>query len=130
MNAIDNQVGIFFEEYRKANNLPNTEYVSSKLILLYLAEKELQRKFERIYDVLIEFGKANWDDKDSFIYNHIHSQTEEWRFQGALGFGGKYRSKTNAVDCYFEDMNDERKELIELINSELAKLNSEFNILV
>lgn len=109
-NLIDNQVVLFFDQYRKENNLRDTEFVSNNQIILFLAEKELQRKFGCIYDVLIKFGDANAEDKDSFIYNHIHGDADEWRFIGKLGFGGKYRSKRNAVDCYYEDMNDERSQ--------------------
>ena len=44
---------------------------------------------------------------------------DEWRFMGKLGFGGKYRSGTNRVDCYSEDETPERLDLIKQINIKL-----------
>lgn len=47
---------------------------------------------------------------------------EEWRFQGKLGFGGKYRTRRNEVDCYQEDITYERLEIINTINSKLKEV--------
>ena len=66
-------------------------------------------KANRIYDILVEIGGASTDYRNDFIYHHTKESNpcEEWRFGGKLGFGGKYRSVDNRVDCYSEDYNSE-----------------------
>lgn len=51
----------------------------------------------------------------------------EYRFQGALGFGGKFRNNGNNanvpyVDCYREDETKARLAMIEAANKRLAVL--------
>ncbi len=51
----------------------------------------------------------------------------EWRFIGALGFGGKFRNSGNLdntpyVDCYREDETPERLAMIEKANERIAAL--------
>lgn len=79
---------------------------------------------DKVYDVLVmeagAFGHP--DDKASFVYAHQARGCREYRFMGSLGFGGKYRSRTNTVDCYPEDMTPERAEIIARTNAALASL--------
>lgn len=77
-------------------------------------------RLNRIYDVLVKLGGAWPDSRYMFVRSHAEDNCKEWRFQGHLGFGGKYRSRTNSVDCYPEDMTPEKLRLIEQINAELA----------
>lgn len=79
-----------------------------------------------VYDVLVREAGAfgHPDDKASFVYAHTAMRLTrhyEYRFMGALGFGGKYRSETNTVDCYPEDLTPERAEIITRTNAALAK---------
>ncbi len=78
----------------------------------------------KVYDILINMGGASEDMRDSFVYHHVKSKDgcDEWRFGGKLGFGGKYRSRTNSVDCYAEDETSQRKNIISQINNELSNL--------
>lgn len=51
----------------------------------------------------------------------------EYRFMGALGFGGKFRNDGNHdnvpyVDCYPEDATPERQAMIETANARLRNL--------
>lgn len=51
----------------------------------------------------------------------------EYRFQGKLGFGGKFRNNGNFnntpyVDCYGEDETAERREMINRANARIAAL--------
>jgi hypothetical protein len=51
----------------------------------------------------------------------------EYRFMGALGFGGKFRNNGNQnntphVDCYQEDETPERLKMIDAANVRLAEL--------
>jgi hypothetical protein len=83
--------------------------------------------FSRVYDVLVKYADAPECDKDSFIYHHAQSEygCREWRFCGSLGFGGKYRSGRNTIDCYREDETPERLKIIEGVNRELSLLNND-----
>lgn len=82
----------------------------------------------KVYDLLISIGGADDSNnlRESFIYNHKDSKhiCKEWRFAGKLGFGGKYLSETNTVNCYPEDETPERLEIIKSLNVELKKLSS------
>ena len=90
-----------------------------------LASRDL---FSAIYSVLVEQAGAQEIMRNSFIYHHTESEfgpCDEWRFQGALGFGGKYWRRENRVSCYREDETPERLEIIERTNEALSSLNAE-----
>ena len=82
--------------------------------------------FDKVYNVLIQFGGCNERGRFNFVYAHARDPhpCDEYRFCGNLGFGGKYRRRTNKVDCYREDETPERLQAIDRINSELAKLSA------
>jgi len=77
-----------------------------------------------IYDLLVNIGGAYEPDRGSFLYHHVESKDgcSEWRFCGKLGFGGKYRSGSNRVDCYREDETVERIEIIVRLNEALKNI--------
>lgn len=52
----------------------------------------------------------------------------EWRFQGCLGFGGKFRFPALSVDCYPEDSNPEREAALTRANLRLAELKRTFGL--
>ena len=83
-----------------------------------------KEKANKVYDLLVSIGGAYEPERDSFIYHHTESKDgcSEWRFSGKLGFGGKYRSGYNRVDCYREDETPERIKLMDEINGVLAKI--------
>jgi hypothetical protein len=83
--------------------------------------------YHKVYDILTILGGAAEDFRDSFIFNFTKDKykTDEWRFQGLLGFGGKYRAERNQVDCYQEDENPMRIKLIIKMNKSLKKLQNE-----
>lgn len=74
--------------------------------------------YNKVWDILVLDGGAYEPDRFSFVDCFVNKRNTEWRFQGKLGFGGKYRAK-NTVDCYFEDETPEIKELIRVINYKL-----------
>lgn len=78
----------------------------------------------KVYDILVKISGSREYWRDTFIYDHVIDRNEctEWRFQGKLGFGGKYRSRTNTVDCYKEDETSETLEIMRKTNEELSKL--------
>lgn len=77
---------------------------------------------DKVFDLLVSIGGANESLKQNFIYVHINEDCTEYRFGGYLGHGGKYRSKTNRVDCYQEDETPERIKIIKELNEVLEKL--------
>lgn len=82
----------------------------------------------KIYDVLCQMGGADQSMRDSFVHHHTTDEDcREWRFSGKLGFGGKYYSEVNKVDCYPEDRNKDRKILIKKINHALNDILTEWN---
>lgn len=82
------------------------------------------RWFGSVFNLLASIGGAHESMRADFVHHHARSNPpcDEYRFQGKLGFGGKYRRKTNTVDCYSEDETPERLAIIERLNAELAKL--------
>jgi hypothetical protein len=85
--------------------------------------------FGRVYDVLVEHGGAYPEDRGNFIWAHTDSSgypVDEWRFQGLLGYGGKYRRKTNTVDYYAEDKTPERELARMRTNTALHQLDHLF----
>lgn len=81
---------------------------------------------DSVYSILVNIGGANESMRGSFVQNHEdeRSPCTEWRFCGHLGFGGKYRSETNKVDCYREDETPKRLAIIGELNDALAKLSN------
>lgn len=81
-------------------------------------------KAQKIYDLLVSLGGASEMMRDSFIYHHCEAEygCGEWRFQGKLGYGGKYYSRTNRVDSYIKDRTQEGEDIIEKLNILLSEI--------
>lgn len=80
---------------------------------------------EAIYDLLVKLCGAPEGFREDFIYSYSKERPpREWRFQGALGFGGKFWMNTGRwyVNCYREDETPERRTIIENANQALAGL--------
>ena len=86
--------------------------------------------YDRVFNLLVSIGGASEAIREDFVYHHARSDTpcDEYRFQGKLGFGGKYWRAGNRVTCYSEDENKGRLEIIRRLNEELSKLPSPPNI--
>lgn len=87
--------------------------------------------YMNVYKILMEYAGAYNGNNDfetySFVSAHIQEDPcIEWRFQGKLGFGGKYRSRRNTVDCYPEDYNGTTRLIIKVTNKKLKELLDEF----
>lgn len=87
-----------------------------------------REQLEAVYDVLVECCGANEhpDDREQFVGTHLTGDgCTEYRFCGALGFGGKFRSQGQwRVDCYGEDSTPERRAMIERANEALVALQA------
>ena len=88
----------------------------------------MNEKFYRdVYEVLVKFTGAvdSHNALDCFVQLHLDDEgscCREYRFQGTLGYGGKYRAGTNRVDYYHEDGTPERQEIVDITNKELYNL--------
>lgn len=84
--------------------------------------EDLRGFYGKVYDVLTSIAGAKKEDgtKNHFVNVHTDGTCDEWIFQGKFAFGGKYRRRTNTIDCYQEDSYPELDELISNINEILA----------
>ncbi len=75
------------------------------------------------FDVLVKHAGASESMRGDFVHNHTsETPCDEYRFQGTLGFGGKYWRKTNSVSFYTEDTNADRIKTFTETNKALAML--------
>lgn len=81
----------------------------------------------KAYDLLVSIGGADEKERRDFIHHFCKVGCTEWRFQGFLGFGGKYRNPANIVTCYFETETPVRLEIIKELNEKLKILKNETN---
>jgi hypothetical protein len=87
-----------------------------------------------IWQVLVDHTDVGSEsnDRDHFVYCQTAQVIEEWRFVGCLGAGGKFRrnrvwigatrTESWTVDCYAEDLTDDRQAVIDNTNEALAEL--------
>ncbi len=86
---------------------------------------DVQREFfEQVYDILVQYAKAQPDNKASFVAYYMKENGTEWRFCGCLGFGGKFWRNAGKfyVSCYREDETKRTLKVIEKVNREIATL--------
>lgn len=78
-------------------------------------------QWRAVYRVLVDEAGASDRECEDFMF-FAGKGFREYRFQGRLGFGGKVRwdGRRVWVDCYPEDMTDERRAIIERVNRLLA----------
>lgn len=75
-----------------------------------------------VYDALVTIAGANEIRRDAFVSHYVSdSPSGEWRIQGKLGFGGKFRYPSLKVDCYPEDQTPETGAIIQKTNEALAE---------
>lgn len=89
----------------------------------------MPRTFEVVWEILKKHCGVDDTARQEFLLNSPKTvsdhETLEFRFMGALGFGGKIRYSVRDkfhVDCYPEDSTPERKVMIEAANTELKTL--------
>lgn len=79
-----------------------------------------------VFDILVTYAGANESIREDFVYHQSTSVCDEYRFQGALGFGGKFRRSWGRsgerwyVDQYPEDETPESVRKIDDTNLMLA----------
>jgi len=81
---------------------------------------------EAVWTILVdEIGVLDHKhDRKKFIEIQTDRHCLEYRVEGLLGFGGKFKISSDRwwVDCYTEDMTPEREILIKSANIKLAHL--------
>lgn len=83
-----------------------------------------------VYDILIKYAGASELSREGFVYLQSNGHLSEYRFIGALGYGGKFYRDAWAdgvrdawrVDCYREDRTPARQQAIDDANAALAVL--------
>lgn len=87
---------------------------------------------QKIWRVLVEECGCRDapDNRDSFV-RYLAADNgfgHEWRFQGKLGFGGKFYNDHFAwrVGCYSEHRTPERDEMIRRADERLTELRAEY----
>ncbi len=88
-----------------------------------------------VYDLLIATGNVRTDSmKHAFVAYFTEQgrpwQCREWRFQGHLGFGGKFwrNDGRHYVSAYHEDITKERNRMIASLNTQIENLELEHNV--
>lgn len=88
--------------------------------------KQADEKLNRVWDVLVKHCGADESQREYFLASADPKVTREWRFMGALGFGGKIwlnpEMEKPYVNCYREDETPARTKMIAAANAELEKL--------
>lgn len=97
-----------------------------------------QETAHAVYDILVEECGASESQRPEFVHHQVTSRVDEWRFMGALGFGGKFWRNHGRlpggtwgevwyVTCYPEDSTPEREAMIRTANWRLTGLNWALN---
>lgn len=75
-----------------------------------------------VYAILIEECGARPDAEIAFVqaFSGDAELPMEFRINGSLGFGGKFRYPAMSVDCYPEDMTPARAKMIASANERLS----------
>jgi hypothetical protein len=84
-----------------------------------------EEKANEIYDELVSVCGAPKGYRADFIASYTRERyPTAWRFQGKLGFGGKFwvRGDQWFVNCYKEDITPERQEIIDVANKVLEEI--------
>lgn len=79
-----------------------------------------------VYNVLVEHAGASEVQRDEFVFMHANGRCDEYRFQGRLGFGGKFWRRDWRVSAYPEDTTPARQAILDATNAALAELRGRF----
>lgn len=83
---------------------------------------------DEVWQVLVDTcgASSNPIDRCAFVAEFTtptaYGPTREWRFQGNLGFGGKFWFPALTVDCYAEDETPALRQAISMANLKLEAL--------
>lgn len=86
-----------------------------------------------IYDVLVEHAGEIEDEwsRETFVHAQTSRHCHEYRFMGALGFGGKFWredfQRQWRVNCYAENENERTRKIIAETNKALDEVYARFH---
>lgn len=107
-----------------------TDSPMSRAVQLGPLGTKLRAYFSAVWDEALQpIGQAHPSDRPEFLSAHVMGTCNEFRFQGAFGFGGKVRTSADLrckVDFYPEDATAGRRELQAKVNDRLADLYDQF----
>jgi hypothetical protein len=85
--------------------------------------------YDSIYTIVVREACATESCLVDFIAYHTDARGQrksEWRFQGSLGYGGKFRrcpyGMRYSVDCYPEDETTERVDIMRCVDAMLSQM--------
>lgn len=84
--------------------------------------------YEAVYALLVKHAGArdSEDARESFVlaFTQVEYPCGEYRFQGSLGFGGKFYRDIfgHRIGCYHEDETPERAMAIRVVNGLLKEM--------
>lgn len=79
----------------------------------------------QIWTILVEEAGAPETERKNFVWRATAEGCTEWRFQGNLGFGGKfYNDGRWRIGCYSEHDSTERLATIDRTNRRLESLRA------
>ena len=86
-----------------------------------------ERQANAIYTVLVNEAGAREEYRPKFVSYLASDEAYEFRFCGALGFGGKckvdaHRKPSVYVDYYYEDGDQERDQMVHRCNSMIKEI--------
>lgn len=89
--------------------------------------------YGKAFDLLVEYCQVRsntYPGRDAFIDYYVNQGGTEWRFQGNLGYGGKFWRRHDGwdINAYQEDYTKERKAIIKKVNGLLKELAAEIGI--
>ncbi len=103
------------------------------LIARVWAEAEIAGLFRQVFDVLLKAGAHEAQREEFLHYFHETGDHKEFRFMGALGFGGKcYRSLNGfRIGAYREDLEkrSDREDIIREVSLDLEPLSARWRVL-
>lgn len=79
-----------------------------------------------IYDILVECGGARESNRDNFVWVHVKDDfpTDQYRFQGHFGFGGKFYSDGSSSRAWRVSYHpDDVRQNLELYKSLCSAIN-------
>lgn len=82
---------------------------------------------KQVYAILVAAcgAKSDSNAEQAFVAEFKKEKpTSEYRFQGGLSYGGKFRFPACTVDCYPEDVNPKRSAMMAETNKQLAELTA------
>jgi hypothetical protein len=91
--------------------------------------------YDAVYDLLARTGNVPIFQRDKTAFTAYFGEpgwpsTREWRFQGHLGFGGKFwrNDGRHYVSMYREDSTPERERVLSSLNEAIEQLEREYNV--